>query len=164
MTEIRGRATVLIAGVALTLGVVMAATTTIIIPDVEFGAGVAGRPGCLSTSTVEYGTSVSGTLQDLTINGIGSDCAGQWIRISLYSSSDGTGSPVEQVVWRMPAASNPPVASYTARANGSTTGVVSGVVWPTSETGAAGLSSSAISVSSVNSFLLETSDSALTDG
>jgi hypothetical protein len=154
---------IVLAALGLSLGSVLAATT-ISIPDVEFGAGVASKPDCLSSSIVDYTTSISGTLTEISITGIGNDCAGQWIRISLYSTSDGTGSPVEQVVWRMPAASSPPVASYTARANGSTTGVVSGVVWPTSETGAAGLSSSAISVSSVNSFLLETSDSALTDG
>lgn len=163
MVEIKGKSALLITSVALTFGVAFAATT-ISIPDIEFGAGVASKPDCLSSSIVDYTTSISGTLTEISITGIGNDCAGQWIRISLYSTSDGTGSPVEQVVWRMPAASTPPVASYTARANGSTTGVVSGVVWPTSETGAAGLSSSAISVSSVNSFLLETSDSALTDG
>lgn len=165
MKEIRGRLPLLIASVSLTLGVVMAATTTIFIPNVEFGAGVVGRPGCLETSIVDYGTKINGTLSDISITGIGNDCAGDWIRISLYSSSDGTGVPIEQVVWQLPAPTEPPVNSYTAQANGLTTGVISGTVWPTSEEGTSGLLSgeSAITVSTINSFLLETSDTELTD-
>jgi hypothetical protein len=49
-------------------------------------------------------------------------------------------------------------------ANGTTTGTSSANIWPTSETGAAGLSATPIESSTVNSFLLEISDVALTDG
>ena len=164
MKEIRGRIPLLIASVSLTLGVVLAATTTILIPNVEFGAGVAGRPGCLETSIVDYGTTIDGTLSDLSITGIGNDCAGDWIRISLFASSDGTGVPLEQVVWQLPAPTEPPALSFTARANGRTIGTFGNLVWPTTELGVAGLdSNSPVEVESINSFLLETSDSLLSD-
>ncbi len=164
MKEIPGRIPVLIASLALTIGAVMAATTTILIPNVEFGAGVVGRPGCLETSIVDYGTLVNGTLSELSITGIGNDCAGEWIRISLYSSTDGTGSPIEQVVWQLPAPTEPPALSYSARANGTTIGTFGNVVWPSSEFGVSGLAqTNPVSVANINSFLLETSDSPLSD-
>ena len=164
MKEIRGRIPILISSVALTIGAVMAATTTILIPNVEFGSGVVGRPGCLETSIVDYGTTIDGTLSDLSITGIGNDCAGEWIRISLYSSSDGSGSPIEQVVWQLPAPTEPPALSYSARANGTTIGTFGNVVWPSSEVGVSGLAqTNPVSVENINSFLLETSDSPLSD-
>ena len=144
------------------LGTVLAATS-ITIPAIELGAGVAAKPDCLTTAIVDFETSMQGNLSGVTVSAIGPDCAGKWVRLSLYSSSDGTGTPVERIVWQMPAASSPPVTSFTARANGSTTGVVSSVVWPASETGSSGLADPLIASSSVNSFGLETSDNALTD-
>ena len=147
------------------IGAVLAATTYILIPRVELGAGVGEMPACLSNSVADFSLSTSGALASLRVTGIGPDCASQWVRLSLFTSSDGTGIPVEQVVWQIPAASNPPVTTYTVRANGTNTGLVSGVVWPSSETSTGGIltGASAIVVSSINSFLLETSDTALTD-
>jgi hypothetical protein len=166
MKSREGRTFILFSSLALTIGSVFAASTSISIPDIEFGSGSAPRSDCLSDGIVDYVTSMSGRLTELTISGIGSECAGKWVRISLFTSSDGSGLPVEQVVWQIPAASSPPVASYTVRANGTTTGVIAGVVWPSSETGTAGLLSGAatVSVSTINSFLLDSSDSALSDG
>ena len=166
MNSRQGRIFILLASMALTIGSVFAATTSISIPGVEFGSGSAARPDCLSTAIVDYTTSTAGRLSELTISGIGGECAGRWIRLSLYTSSDGTGQPVEQVVWQMPQPATPPVTSYTARANGTQTGIVSGVVWPTSETGTSGIWSGAvaITVSTINSFRLESSDSGLSDG
>jgi hypothetical protein len=133
---------------------------------VEFGSGSAARPDCIANAIVDYTTSSAGRLSELTISGIGAECAGRWVRLSLYASTDGTGQPVEQVVWQMPQPATPPVSSYTARANGTQIGIVSGVVWPTSEAGTSGILSgdAAVSVSTINSFRLETSDSALSDG
>jgi hypothetical protein len=70
------------------------------------------------------------------------------------------------VVWQMPQPATPPVASYTARADGTQTGIVSGVVWPTSEADTSGIWSgdASVVVSTINSFRLETSDSGLSDG
>lgn len=166
MKSREGRTFILFSSLALTIGSVFAASTSISIPDIEFGSGSAPRSDCLSDGIVDYVTSMSGRLTELTISGIGSECTGKWVRISLFTSSDGSGLPVEQVVWQLPAASSPPVASYTVRANGTTTGVIAGVVWPSSETGVAGLLSGAatVSVSTINSFLLDSSDSALSDG
>lgn len=149
--------------ISLALGTVLAATT-IIIPVIELGAGVASKPECLDSAVVNFETSLQGNLSGVTVSGIGPDCASKWVRLSLFSTADGTGTPVEQIVWQMPAATTPPVTSYTAQANGSTTGVVSSIVWPNNETGAAGLSQTLIASSTVNSFNLETSDDALVDG
>lgn len=150
---------------SLALGSVLAATTYILIPRVELGAGLSQVPACLSSSVADFTQSTNSTLTSLRVTGIGRDCASQWVRLSLYTSADGTGVPVEQVVWQIPSASNPPVSSFTVRANGTTTGVVSGVIWPSSETSTGGIltGTSAISVSGINSFLLETSDTTLTD-
>ena len=162
----QGRVVILLASFALTIGSVFAATTSISIPNVEFGSGSAPRPDCITNALVDYTTSSAGRLSELTISGIGAECAGRWVRISLYTSTDGTGQPVEQVVWQMPQPTVPPVTSYTVRANGTQTGIVSGVVWPTSEGGTSGIWSGdvAVSVSTINSFKLETSDSGISDG
>lgn len=166
MNTKQSRALVLLASLVLTIGSVFAATTSISVPDIEFGSGSAPRPDCISNAIVDYTISSAGRLSELTISGIGPDCAGRWVRLSLYTSSNGNGQPVEQVVWQMPQPTVPPVTSYTARANGTQTGTVAGVVWPTSETGTAGIWSGAvaITVSTVNSFRLETSDTGLSDG
>ena len=147
----------------LAIGFVFAATNSISIPRVEFGSGVAERPTCISDAVVDFETTTQGTLAGFTIAPIGTDCPGQWIRLSLFQSTDGSGIASEQIVWQMPA-SSPAVTSYTARANGTTTGTSGSVVWPTSETGAAGRAAMPIAASTINSFLLETSESALTDG
>ena len=166
MKSREGKIFILLASLALSIGTVFAATTSISIPNIEFGSGSASKPDCISDAVVDYTTSSAGRLSELTISGIGSECAGLWLRLSLYTSSNGSGQPVEQVVWQMPQPTTPPVASYTARANGTQTGIVSGVVWPASESGTQGIVSgaSALSVSTVNSFKLETSDSSLSDG
>ena len=166
MKSRQGRAFVLLASLALSIGSILAANTSISIPDVEFGSGSAARPDCIANAIVDYTTSSAGRLSELTISGIGGECAGRWVRLSLYTSADGSGQPVEQVVWQMPQPTVPPVASYTSRANGTQTGIVSGVVWPTSEAGTSGILSgdAAVSVSTINSFRLETSDSELSDG
>lgn len=148
---------------ALALGTVLAATA-IAIPVIELGAGVANKPQCLDNAVVNFETSMQGNLSGVSVTQLAADCAGKWVRLSLYSTADGTGTPVEQVVWQMPAATATPVTSYTAQANGLTTGVVSSVVWPNDETGAAGLAQTLIASSSVNSLNLETSDSVITDG
>lgn len=152
------------AATVLAIGSVFAAATTIIIPSIEFGAGVESNPNCISSAVVDFGTSLEGRLSSVTVSDVGSDCAGRWVRLSMYLSTDGTGSTIEEIVWRIPETSSPPVTNFTLMANGTTTGTSSANIWPTSETGAAGLSATPIESSTVNSFLLEISDVALTDG
>lgn len=166
MNSRQGRAFILLASFALSISYVLAANTSISIPNIEFGSGSAPRPDCIANAIVDYTTSSTGRLSELTISGIGGECAGRWVRLSLYTSSNGTGLPVEQVVWQMPQPAIPPITSYTARANGTQTGTVAGVVWPTNEAGTAGIRSGAeaVLVSTLNSFRFETSDSGLSDG
>lgn len=159
----RANLSLVVISITLSLGGVLAATSIAISP-VELGAGSASTPTCLQDSVIDFGTSQQGNLTGITISQIGSDCAGQWVRLSLYSSSDGTGLPIEQIVWQVPAASTPPVTAYTLRANGVTTETTLPTVWPSSEAGSSGLASPTIATSNVNSYLLEVSDTALTDG
>jgi hypothetical protein len=148
----------------LALGSVTAAVSTIAIPNIELGGGINSRPACLSTAIVDFGTTVNGELSSVSVSNVGADCTGQWVRLSLFSSSDGSGTPIEQIVWQLPQPSSPPVTTFTLSANGSTTVSSSSNIWPVSESGSAGLSLTPIDSSAVNSFLLETSDTLLIDG
>ena len=154
----------LIASLVLALSSVLAAVTTIVIPSVELGGGFSSRASCIDSAVVDFGTSINERLSSVTVSEVGADCAGLWVKLSLFTSSDGSGVAVEEIVWQIPEPSSPPVASFTLSANGTTTGVSNSIIWPASESGAAGLSNPPIQNSSVNSFLLETSDDLLTDG
>lgn len=154
----------LVAAWVLALGSVTAAVTTIAIPAIELGGGVNAKPACLAEAVVDFGTGIDGTLDNLSVTNVGADCAGQWVRLSLFTSTNGTGVAVEQVVWQLPQPSSRPVSTFTLSANGLTTTSTSSNIWPVSEAGAAGLSASPIDSSTVNSFLLETSDTSLSDG
>ena len=147
----------------LALGSVLAAITTIVIPAIELGAGVNAKPTCIDSAVVDFGSSIQETLSSVTVSQVGADCEGQWVKLSLFTSTDGSGSEVETIVWQIPEQSSPPVTMFTLSANGTTTGVSSSNIWPASEAGAAGLSTPPIENSAVNSFLLETSDTPLTE-
>jgi len=147
----------------LSLGYVLAAANSILIPEVELGAGVAEKPDCISEAVVDFEISTQGTLTGINVSPVGLDCNGQWIRLSLFQSSDGSGTASEQVVWQVPISSQS-ITSFTLRTNGTTTGTVGSIIWPSNEAGAAGRAAEPIEASTINSFLLETSESALTDG
>jgi hypothetical protein len=75
----------------LALGVVFAANTWISIPEVEFGAGAATLPACTRDSVVDFDLLVQTTgttIRALDISGLGQDCNGQFLRISLLSQTD----------------------------------------------------------------------------
>lgn len=152
------------AATVLAIGSVFAAVTTIVIPAIELGAGAESNPSCISSAVVDFGTSLEGRLSSVTVSNVGPDCATKWVKLSVFTSTDGSGPAVEEIVWRIPAQSSPPIPSYTLMANGTTTGTSVSEIWPSNESGAAGLSATPIVSSSVNSFLLETSDSSLVDG
>jgi hypothetical protein len=140
---------------------VLAAANSILIPEVEFGSGVAEKPDCISDAVVDFEISTQGTLTGITVSPVGLDCNGQWIRLSLFS--DGSVTASEQVVWQVPISSQS-ITSFTLRTNGTTTGTVGSIIWPSNEAGAAGRAATPIAAETINSFLLETSESALTDG
>jgi hypothetical protein len=144
MNEFFQKSALAIAIVGLSLGAVFAATNSIAIPDIEFGSGAKVTPACLSTSLVDYGTSIQGNLSQVTVSNIGSDCAGLWVRISLYTSADGSGAPIEQVVWQLPSVLDAEASYFTTSANDSELADVN--------------------VATIYSFLLEVSDTVLQDG
>jgi hypothetical protein len=154
----------LAAATVLAIGSVFAAVTTIIIPTIELGAGAESKPNCISSAVVDFGTSLEGRLTSVTVSNVGPDCATKWVKLSIFTSTDGSGTAIEEIVWRIPAESSPPIPTYTLMANGATIGTSGSEIWPSSESGAAGLSATPIVSSNVNSFLLETSDNLLTDG
>lgn len=154
--------TSLLALTVLTAGV-MAANTAIEIPDIEFGGGVADVQGCTSEAIVNITESISATITDYSIATIPTMCAGKWIRLSIYSNANGTGSPIEQIVWQLP---DTGLIPFSLRANGSTVGTAGSTVWPASEAGVLGMKTggSAINASSARAIRLEVSDSSLADG
>jgi len=89
--EQRGRSLMYLGISALAIGVVFAANTWISIPEVEFGAGVATLPACTRDSIVDFDLLVQTTgttIRALDISGLGQDCNGQFLRISLLSETD----------------------------------------------------------------------------
>ena len=89
--EQRGKSLMYLGISGLALGVVFAANTWISIPEVEFGAGVATLPSCTRDSVVDFDLLVQTTgttIRALDISGLGQDCNGQFLRISLLSETD----------------------------------------------------------------------------
>ena len=89
--EQRGRSLMYLGISALAVGVVFAANTWISIPEVEFGAGAATLPSCTRDSVVDFDLLVQTTgttIRALDISGLGQDCNGQFLRISLLSETD----------------------------------------------------------------------------
>lgn len=87
----RGYSFLQITSVALALGVAFAANTWINIPEVEFGRGVAEVPACTRDSVVDFDLQVFSTgttIRALDVTGLGADCNGQYMRISLTSSTE----------------------------------------------------------------------------
>ena len=87
----RGYSFLQISSVALALGAVFAANTWINIPEVEFGRGVAEVPACTRDSVVDFDLQVFSTgttIRALDVTGLGADCNGQYMRISLTSSTE----------------------------------------------------------------------------
>jgi hypothetical protein len=87
----RGSSLIQISAAALTLGVVLAANTWINIPEVEFGRGVAEVPACTRDSVVDFDLQVFSTgttIRALDVTDLGADCNGQYMSISLTSSTE----------------------------------------------------------------------------
>ena len=74
----------------LALGVVFAAGS-ILIPQIEFGSGVASLPECIRATTVDFDLQVfttGTTIRALDVRGIGPGCNGQYLQISLVGASN----------------------------------------------------------------------------
>ena len=80
----------LVGSTGLALGVVLAASS-IYIPEIEFGSGVASLPECIRAAVVDFDLQVSGTgttIRALDVRDIEPECNGQYLRISLMGASD----------------------------------------------------------------------------
>jgi len=80
----------LVGSAGLALGVVFAAGS-IIIPQIELGAGVASLPECIRETTVDFDLQVfttGTTIRALDVRGIGPGCNGQYLQISLLGASN----------------------------------------------------------------------------
>jgi len=80
----------LVGSAGLALGVVFAAGS-IIIPQIELGAGVASLPECIRETTVDFDIQVfttGTTIRALDVRGIGPGCNGQYLQISLVGASN----------------------------------------------------------------------------
>jgi hypothetical protein len=86
----RGPLVNLVGSTALALGVVFAAGS-ILIPEIELGAGVASLPECIRTTVVDFDLQVlttGTTIRALDVSGIGPECNGQYLQITLLGASD----------------------------------------------------------------------------
>jgi hypothetical protein len=81
----------LVGSAGLALGVVFAAGS-IIIPQIEFGSGVASLPECIRETSVDFDLQVLATgttIRALDVTGIGPGCNGQYLQISLVGANNG---------------------------------------------------------------------------
>ena len=98
--------------IALGLGVVLAANS-ISIPSVEFGRGVAELSDCLDNAMVDFsmsGTSDAATISRVQVGPVGSDCAGQHLRVTLEGTS---ASVIRRISWQLASSGGPFVVSAT---------------------------------------------------
>jgi hypothetical protein len=80
----------LVGSAGLALGAVFAAGS-IIIPQIELGAGVASLPECIRGTTVDFDLQVfttGTTIRALDVRGIGPGCNGQYLQISLVGANN----------------------------------------------------------------------------
>ena len=80
----------LVGSAGLALGVVFAAGS-IIIPQIEFGSGVASLPECIRATSVDFDLQVfttGTTIRALDVTGIGPGCNGQYLQVSLVGASN----------------------------------------------------------------------------
>ena len=80
----------LVGSTGLALGVVFAAGS-ILIPQIEFGSGVASLPECIRATSVDFDLQVfttGTTIRALDVSGIGPGCNGQYLQISLVGASN----------------------------------------------------------------------------
>ena len=80
----------LVGSAGLALGVVFAAGS-IIIPQIELGAGVASLPECIRATTVDFDLQVfttGTTIRALDVTGIGPGCNGQYLQITLVGANN----------------------------------------------------------------------------
>ena len=80
----------LVGSAGLALGSVFAAGS-ILIPQIEFGSGVASLPDCIRATSVDFDLQVfttGTTIRALDVTGIGPGCNGQYLQISLVGANN----------------------------------------------------------------------------
>ena len=154
---------------SLVLGTVFAAAIYLG-PGIELGGGVEETDTCAETPIVSFGqdfvTNMSGNpsrITSVTVEGIPVGCAGRYFRLNLFDSQD---ELLESIVWQTARVSDSDTAiravadgTTTTTANRSESGT--SVIYPANEQNPLGLVLESIDPEEIDSFLLETSESAL---
>ena len=154
---------------SLVLGTVFAATIYLG-PAIELGAGVEETDTCAETPVVSFGqdfvTNMSGNpsrITSVTIDGIPASCAGRYFRLNLFDSQDDL---LESIVWQSALVSNTDTAiravadgTTTSTANRSMSGI--SIIYPANEQNPLGLVLENIDPKEIDSFLLESSETAI---
>lgn len=152
---------------SLVLGTVFAAAIYLG-PGIELGAGVEETDTCAETPVVSFGqdfvTNMSGNpsrITSVTVEGIPVACAGRYFRLNLFDSQD---ELLESIVWQTARVSNSDtairaVADGTTTVNRSESGT--SIIYPANEQNPLGLVLESIDPEEIDSFLLESSETAL---
>jgi hypothetical protein len=152
---------------SLVLGTVFAAAIYLG-PGIELGAGVEETDTCAETPVVSFGqdfvTNMSGNpsrITSVTVEGIPVACAGRYFRLNLFDSQD---ELLESIVWQSALVSNTDtaiqaVADGTTTVNRSESG--NSIIYPANEQNPLGLVLESIDPEEIDSFLLESSETAL---
>ena len=137
-------------------------------PGIELGAGVKETDTCAETPVVSFGqdfvTNMSGNpsrITSVTVEGIPAACAGRYFRLNLFDSQD---ELLESIVWQTARVSNTDtairaVADGTTTVNRSESGT--SIIYPANEQNPLGLVLESIDPEEIDSFLLESSETAL---
>ena len=152
---------------SLVLGTVFAAAIYLG-PGIELGAGVKETDTCAETPIVSFGqdfvTNMSGNpsrITSVTVEGIPVACAGRYFRLNIFDSQDDL---LESIVWQTARVSNSDtairaVADGTTTVNRSESGT--SIIYPANEQNPLGLVLESIDPEEIDSFLLESSETAL---
>ena len=154
---------------SLALGTVFAAAIYLG-PGIELGGGVEETDTCAETPIVSFGqdfvTNMSGNpskITSVTVEVIPVACSGRYFRLSLFDSQE---ELLESIVWQTALVSNSDTAIRavadgisTTTANRSESGT--SVIYPANEQDPLGLVLESIDPEAIDSFLLESSETAL---
>jgi hypothetical protein len=87
---------------ALAIGVSGVLAGSIALGVFEFGRGVVTTESCIDSLRISFShstpTNENTTITGFTLNGINDGCAGKWLMVRLYGSSD---QAIDEVVWQV---------------------------------------------------------------
>ena len=97
----------IVVSVTLAVGTVLAAVSSISIPKIEFGRGVADLPSCLDSAIVGFSassTSDDATISEVEVGPVGTECRSKHLRVTFEGISQ---SVIRRITWELPDSGGP---------------------------------------------------------